>query len=337
MANVIRIVFFYPIHLCLYCILRLRHFLFDLGFLPSARINIPLVCIGNLELGGSGKTPMADFILQKFSSEKKMAFLSRGYGRKTSGFRWLTECSGPAEAGDEPWFLAKKWGVKAVFAVDENRVRGIFNILETFPETEVILLDDAFQHRSVLPGFSLLLTPFHRPFFRNFLFPAGSLRDIPSSARRADALVFTRAEIANDAHEKLAKAEAMHAGFPEVPVFVSSIAYDAPVNVNGEVLPPGSEVICIAGLADNSSFFNYCSDNFSVNRTISLPDHYAYASGFLENKRIDSDQRLLCTEKDYAKLLEIVPKPEMVFYLPIRIRIHPEEEFLNLIEKAISA
>jgi tetraacyldisaccharide-1-P 4'-kinase len=150
-------------------------------------------------------------------------------------------------------------------------------------------------------------------------------------------LVYTRAETADDAHKDLAKAEAMHAGFPDVPVFVSNIAYDAPVNVKREVLPPGTAVICIAGLADNSSFFHYCSNNFQVNRKISLPDHYAYQGGFFEKKGINPDYRLLCTEKDYAKLLEIAPKPEMVFYLPIRIRIHPEEEFLNLIEKAISA
>jgi len=335
MAKVIRILIFYPIHLLLAGIIRLRHWLYDTGFFASAETTVPVICLGNLELGGSGKTPMADYLLRNFAQRRKVAFLSRGYGRKTHGFRWLKDCAGPDESGDEPWFLYKRWGQQAVFAVDENRIRGIFHILENDPETDFILLDDAFQHRKIRPRLSVLLTPFSRPFFRNFLFPAGNLRDIRAAARRADVLCFTRAEAANAENHLEVRIQADNAGFSKTPVFISSLVHGGPMTNTGIPFPEDAEIICVAGLADNSTFFAYCKQHFRVKRQISLPDHYRYPEDFFKTHQISDDQPVLCTEKDYEKLKRVAPKPGIVFYLPIEIRLFPEAEFLKIIEEQV--
>lgn len=333
MAKVIRILFFYPIHLLLGLVLKIRHLLYDSGWLPSATASLPVLCIGNLELGGSGKTPLADYLLERYGRSHKIAFLSRGYGRKTRGFRWLIDCSGPEDSGDEPWLLFSKWGGNVLFAVDENRLRGILNILEFQPETELIVLDDAFQHRRIRPSFSFLLTPYSRPFFRNFLFPCGSLRDLPSSASRASAFIFTKAPEAGKKELSEAKAQLNSAGFSGKPVFISSVEYLPAVNEVGMELLPDSEIICVAGLADNLPFFRYCQSRFRVLKTISLPDHYSYPRDFFNSRGIQATCRILCTGKDFAKLRTVAPKPELVFYLPVRMKIFPEPEFSEIIEK----
>lgn len=337
MAKLIRIIFFFPIHLILWLILRLRHLLFDNGFFSSTEFRAKVICIGNLETGGSGKTPMADFLLSRFSDKKKLAFLSRGYGRKTKGFRWLAECSGAEEGGDEPWQLFQKWKEKAVFAVDENRVRGIRRILTEMPETELIVLDDAYQHRALRAGFNILLTPFHLPFFNNFLFPAGSLRDIPPAAVRADVLVFTKADAAGAAALETAQKAADEAGFGELAAFVSEVIYENARNSEGRLLPEGSEVFCMAGLASNQLFFDHCKTRFKVSETLSLPDHFRYPAEFFREKQLRPDTSLLCTEKDFHKIIAVFPFPEKVFYLPVHIRVFPEDSFLSGIEKYLSA
>lgn len=315
----------------------MRHFLYDAGFLPSEAFNVPVICIGNLELGGSGKTPMADYLISRFFQKYRIAFLSRGYGRSSSGFQWLENCTGPEDAGDEPWQLYLKWKSVAFFAVDENRLWGIRRILQEKPEVTLIVLDDAFQHRRVRAGFNLLLTPFYRPFFRNFLFPAGSLRDIPSAVRRVDAIVFSRAEIADETSLNSAKSSLTQAGFPGKEVFVSDLEYARPRNQAGSELDENTEVVCIAGLASNEVFFSYCHQHFRVIRIISLPDHFRYTVGFLKKNGLNGSETILCTEKDFAKITAVFPFPEKIFYLPLQIRVYPEVSFLRSLEKYLSA
>ena len=337
MAKLIRIIFFFPIHLLLGLIIRLRHFLYDQGVFPSTGFAVPVICIGNLELGGSGKTPMADFLLSHFTQKRRMAFLSRGYGRTTGGFRWLQQCIGPEEAGDEPWQLFQKWKDAAVFAVDEDRVRGVRRILSEKPETELIILDDAFQHRSIRAGLNILLTPFQRPFFRNYLFPAGNLRDIRSASRRADVLVMSKAPSADSGALEKALTAVKEAGVKVREVFVSDLLYGNARNREGLLLPEGAQVICMAGLASNEAFFTYCRERFRVEKAISLPDHFRYTAGFFKEQELNPDKVILCTEKDFYKITAVFPFPAKVFYLPVHIRVFPEDSFFNCIEKYLSA
>ena len=337
MAKLIRIIFFFPIHLLLWLIIRIRHFLYDLGIFPSTGFAVPVICIGNLETGGSGKTPMADYLIAGFCDRKKIAFLSRGYGRRTKGFRWLSQCSGPDEAGDEPWQLYSRWKEKIVFAVDENRVRGIQRILAEKPETNLIILDDAFQHRAIRAGLNILLTPFKQPFYQNYLFPAGSLRDIREAAGRASILVFSKANQADQKSLDKAIKSLQNAGLNDKEVYVSEVVYGQARNAEGAGLSPDSAVICMAGLASNEAFFEHCESRYKVLRKISLPDHYRYTAKFFQRENNSASDTILCTEKDFAKIMTVFPFPQKVFYLPVHIRIFPEESFFNGIEKYLSA
>ncbi len=335
MAKLIRIIFFFPISLVLGIVLRIRHFLYDIGVFKSKQFSIPVICIGNLELGGSGKTPMLDYLLHKFSGAYKIVCLSRGYGRNSTGFRWLNDCSGPEEAGDEPWLIYSRHGEKVKVAVDADRVSGVERILKEFPETNLILLDDAMQHRAIEPSFRILLTPFQKPFFQNFLFPSGSLRDVKNAAEKANMLVFSKAKHANDDLLSDAKNASDLAGWTKKPVFVSTVVYADPKNRDGAFLENGAVVICISGLASNEAFFEYCGSRWKVSEKISLPDHYHYQKDFFQSRRIPEGAVCLCTEKDFYKILSVAPEPDKVFYLPIEIRVHPETKFLAVIEKHI--
>jgi tetraacyldisaccharide 4'-kinase len=337
MAKLVRIIFFFPIHLLLRWVLRFRHFLYDNGFLKEFAFPVPVICIGNLELGGSGKTPMADYLIARFNSHNQMAFLSRGYGRRSKGFRWLQNCSGPEEAGDEPWQLYSKWKEKLVFAVDENRVRGVQRILAEKPETNLIILDDAFQHRSIRAGLNILLTPFKRPFYQNYLFPAGSLRDIREAAGRASILVFSKADQADKKSLDKAIKSLQNAGLNGKEVYVSELVYGQVRNAEGSGLSPDSGVICLAGLARNEAFFDHCETRYKVLRKISLPDHFRYTTGFFQKENISASDTILCTEKDFAKIMSVFPFPQKVFYLPVQIRVFPEDSFIRSIEKFLSA
>jgi tetraacyldisaccharide 4'-kinase len=337
MAKLIRIIFFFPISLVFGIVLGIRHYLYDSGVFKTKRFQIPVICIGNLEIGGSGKTPMLDYLLHKFSGTFKIVCLSRGYGRNSTGFRWLNDCSGPEEAGDEPWLIYSRHGEKVKVAVDANRVSGVERILKEFPETTLILLDDAMQHRAIEPSFRILLTPFQKPFFQNFLFPSGSLRDVKNAAQKADMLVFSKAKIANDASLSDAKNDSILAGWTEKPVYVSTVVYGNPKNKDGLLLEIGAKVICISGLAFNQAFFEYCETQWTVLEKISLSDHHHYPEDFFQTRRIPTGSFCLCTEKDFYKLLSVAPEPDKVFYLPIEIRVHPEQKFLAAIEKHINS
>lgn len=337
MAKLIRIIFFFPISLVFGIVLGIRHYLYDSGVFKTKRFQIPVICIGNLEIGGSGKTPMLDFLLQKLLKSNNIVCLSRGYGRNSTGFRWLNDCSGPEEAGDEPWLIYSRHGQKVKVAVDADRVSGVERILKEFPETSLILLDDAMQHRAIEPSFRILLTPFQKPFFQNFLFPSGSLRDVKNAAEKADMLVFSKAKLANDTSLSDAKNASVLAGWTEKPVFVSTVVYGDPKNKDGVLLENGAKVICISGLASNQVFFEHCETQWTVLEKISLSDHHQYPEDFFQTRRIPAGALCLCTEKDFYKLLTVAPEPDKVFYLPIEIRVHPEQKFLAAIEKHINS
>jgi tetraacyldisaccharide 4'-kinase len=330
MANVFRIIFFSPWACLWYTILWIRHALYNAGILKVFRPPVPVLSIGNLELGGSGKTPMTDYLIAHFGNQRKIACLSRGYRRKTSGFRLANENDSADTLGDEAYLLFKKWGTRIRVAVDANRTRGIQNLLQLPDPPDCILLDDAHQHRAVLPGFSLLLTPYNHPFFKNFLVPAGTLRDLAPRWKAAQALVFTKAPAADSTTwKRVANAfpEARAAG---VPVFVSSVDYLPARNRNGVFAKPEDSFVCIAGLASNALFFEHCQSRYSVLRCIGKPDHYPFPEAFFSAEKLENT-KLLCTEKDFHKLLLRTPDPDSVYFVPIQIQMYPEADFHHAI------
>lgn len=323
-----------PVALLYGCIIYVRNKLFDWQIFKSQAFDVPIICIGNLEIGGSGKTPMSDFLIKHLSQKYKIGYLSRGYKRKTNGYVQASTEETVDSLGDEAFQIYQKWKDTICLAVDADRRRGITQLVAQNPGTEIILLDDAMQHRWVLPRVLIQLTPFARPFYQNHILPWGTLRDQKKEYRRANLLVFTKAPFASENllnnHIKSLKSS----GFEVKPSFVSVLHYLNPVNSKGETLEAGASVVAVAGLANNFPFFEEAKSRFSVSRTISKPDHYRYLPTFFQTNWLNN-QRVLTTEKDFYKLIAIAPQPDLVYYLPIEMQFLYPELFLQTIENQL--
>ena len=180
-----------PFAFCYGMIMLVRNLLFDLGVLPSEKFDIPVISVGNLSLGGTGKTPHIEYLIRLMGDRMLTATLSRGYGRESKGFILASRRSNVKYIGDEPLQFVKKFHNIKV-AVDEKRVRGIHKLMDKFPDLGLVLLDDAFQHRWVKPGISILLTDYHQLFTEDHVVPSGRLREFRSGAKRADVIIVTK-------------------------------------------------------------------------------------------------------------------------------------------------
>ncbi len=181
----------FPLSILYGVIIWIRNKLFDKNFLQSASFNFPIICVGNLSVGGTGKTPMAEYLVRLLKEEYKVATMSRGYKRKTKGFAIANENTTALDIGDEPMQLYKKFP-DIVVSVAEERLVSIPQLLHDKPDTRIIILDDAFQHRQVKAGLNILLTEYRDMFTRDFILPAGNLRDVKSSYKRADIIIVTK-------------------------------------------------------------------------------------------------------------------------------------------------
>lgn len=332
-----------PFTLLYSAVLFVRHKLFDLGILKSTQPQVKTLVIGNLALGGTGKTPHTELLIERLKSENKIAILSRGYGRKTKGFILADNHSRPDIIGDEPHQIHKKFP-KTPLAVCEDRVVGIKKLTELFKDLDLIILDDAFQHRRLSPHSSLLLTTYQNPFFDDILLPAGNLRDIKSRKKAADYIIVSkcpedlstnimsdfRAEIKPSRNQKL---------------FFSSIEYGSPLNFEGGDIPKECGVILVSGIAKPESFYSYCKSKFEVLEILEYVDHYDFLGKDLkamENKLIkfaNKNTVILCTEKDFYKLSSLFSESKFkqsLYFLPMRAHIlEQEEDFINSIKNSI--
>ncbi|MFM7726666.1 MAG: tetraacyldisaccharide 4'-kinase [Flavobacteriales bacterium] len=311
-------------------VLRFRHFLFDSGIFKPQLGKLPTIVIGNLSLGGTGKTPHAEYILRQLSTWCKPALLSRGYGRKSSGFIWANQVKASASLiGDEPMQIHRKFPDLDV-AVCENRLRGIA-LLKSFTNSNIVVLDDAFQHRRLQGDLNILLTRFDRPYWKDSVVPGGSLRDNKSAARRADIIIVTKCplNISTEQQRNIRK-EINPKGNQQV--FFTTLQYDKPVALHGGevVLSPGAEVVGIAGLADNSSFQSHLEERFKLAHFESFSDHHIFSRKEIESvwsKYGTFAQAIVTTEKDAVRLREI-PGLETIpiVVVPISISFLSDEQ-----------
>lgn len=296
----------------------LRNLLYDRGFYRVRRFPVPLIGVGNLTVGGTGKTPHIEYLIRLLEPDFSLATLSRGYGRKTTGFRVATAQDTADTLGDEPLQLFQKFGREVTVCVGEKRAEAIPLITEKNPG--IILLDDAFQHRPVQPGINLLLTDYNRPFFTDFSFPAGNLRERRHGARRADAVIVTKCPadlppaIRSEWTRKISRYT--RSG---TPVFFSSIRYGTPVPVtSGRVFPEKEEIRLVSGLARPELFETYARKHFRVGDHLAFGDHHRYSDE--DWRRITAPGRaLLTTEKDVVKLRTFPQEKAGLFYLPIEV------------------
>ncbi|MGB5944289.1 MAG: tetraacyldisaccharide 4'-kinase [Leeuwenhoekiella sp.] len=294
-------------------ITSVRNAFYNRGLFKSKGYDLPIIGVGNLSTGGTGKTPMIEYLIELLK-DRKLATLSRGYGRNTSGFRWVAPTDDAGMVGDEPLQFATKHPEISV-AVDENRQHGISQILAKPTPPKVILLDDVYQHRAVKPGFLILLTAYEKPFFKDYLLPAGDLRESGKGAARAQAIIVTKCP-------KITKAEQQEiiekiAKYSKAPVFFSQIQYSKMVfgysKCTLENLKQKSLTV-VTGIAKPEYFTDHLKASGLNFEHLTFRDHHNFTS--VEIARLSKAQTILTTEKDYMRLKNYSELKE-VYYLPI--------------------
>ncbi len=331
---------FAPFALIFRIITGIRNRLFDWGILRSFRSPISTLVVGNLSAGGTGKTPMVEFLLRNLRDEIQVASLSRGYGRKTKGFIQAHPMSSAEEIGDEPLQIFRKYDGHVPVFVGEDRVSALDKIAQISPKCELVILDDAFQHRKLKADFYCILTPFDLPFSEDFLLPMGRLRESRTGAGRADIVVVTKCPAGLSAVQKKETESELRPYLKSgAPVIFSEISYGTPLPMD-HLQMFSQNVILLSGLADDRPFVSYCKGRFKVLEVLTFPDHYDYGSPELEKLSRLSEKHgrekpvLLTTEKDAVKLKSLANQGFLgeipIFVLPIEAQFESEDKQMLL-------
>lgn len=291
-----------------------RNLLFDAGVLRSRRFPLPVIAVGNLAVGGTGKTPHTEYLL-RLLSDFRVAMLSRGYGRRTVGFALATDSGRASDIGDEPAQMHRKFP-EVVVAVDENRREGIEILMrEQNHPIEVIVLDDAFQHRYVRAGMNLLLTDFHRRFTHDFLMPVGRLREPASGKKRADIIIVTKCpeNLSADEAARIRKEMALQAGQK---IFFTTFGYGEayplfPQSASvAEQCVSGKSVLLVTGIAKPAPLRRYLEQTAASVTELAFPDHHNFTTIDLRRMSdalasLPQDAVVVTTEKDSERLVEM--------------------------------
>ncbi len=306
-------------------IMSVRNTAYDKGWFGSRKFQLPVIAVGNLSVGGTGKTPHVEYLLRLLSTYKT-ATLSRGYKRSTKGFILADEKATALTIGDEPYQYYSDFKDVRV-AVSEDRVAGVEQLLQARPELQVIVLDDAMQHRAIQPSLNLLITDYNRPFYDDFILPAGLLRESKSGARRADAIIVSKCPAEMPASEKEYIAGRIQK-YSQAPVYFTAFKY-------GQLVPTGNRkdasrnVFLLTGIANPKSLKHYLKQHqFNIKHHADFPDHYAYTVQDLQNmeeklKQLPDDTIIITTRKDAVKLLDgelaKYSRNLPLFYIPIEV------------------
>ena len=314
----------------------IRNTLFDCGVLKSQSYDIPIIDIGNLTVGGTGKTPHTEYLVRLLSQHYKVAVLSRGYRRKSKGYVLATADSTVEDIGDEPWQMKQKFP-KVYVAVDRNRRRGINRLCndEATRDVEVILLDDAYQHRYVMPGVNILLVDYHRMITDDCLLPAGRLREPKDAKRRANIIIVTKCphNIKPMGYRVIQKALAL---MPYQALYFSTFKYGRMHQLFGERqatladIGPNESVLLLTGIASPEQMHIDLSQHTSHITSLSFPDHHYFTPKDIRTinqqfSSLPSPKRIITTEKDATRLKmtnELSPEvKEALYVLPVEVEI----------------
>jgi tetraacyldisaccharide 4'-kinase len=349
--NKTRSILLYPFSIIYGLVTGIRNFLYNSEILSSQSFNIPVICIGNLTVGGTGKTPHTEYLAGLLGREFKVAVLSRGYRRKSKGFLLATRDSKVADIGDEPLQIYSKSN-NIIVAVDNNRVNGVNSILESFPDTSVILLDDAYQHRRITPGFSILLSDYDRLFIHDHLLPYGNLREYPRNMDRADVILITKCPPGlSPIQRRIIVKEVNKSAYQNL--YFTSVKYDDPLPVFGDQRPfprllskadaDRKGAVLVTGIANPEPLAEFLKDSFKELVHFRFNDHHEFTAGEIENimsawsKLKTPEKYIITTEKDAVRLREFTniaePGKSSFYYIPIGIFFlnDDKEEFDNLI------
>ena len=321
-----------PLSIVYDAITRFRNIAYDRSVFKSQQFKLPVMVIGNLSTGGTGKTPMVEYLLRVLSFEYKVAVLSRGYKRKSKGFTISTAHFSPETLGDEPFQIAQKFPHVPV-AVDADRVHGIQQLMQRIPHIEGFVLDDAFQHRAIQPSFQILLTTYQTPWFLDQVLPAGNLREASCGKKRADVIVVTKCPttLSSDQKDFFLKKLKLHT---HQDVFFSSIRYSDLLKGTYEIKQNDflkQKFILVTGIAHPDPLVQMLNHKKCDFTHESFPDHHFFSVSDIE--RIKNHAKpILTTEKDYVRLKEFnLPN---LFYISIEcFFLEDEIKFNNLILK----
>lgn len=332
---------FFPFSILYGWLMLVRNRQFDNGQRRQTSFDRVVISVGNLSTGGTGKTPMIEFLVNKLKDQYKLATISRGYGRRTKGFRLASDADNAKSIGDEPLQFYRKFGQDVLVSVCEERILAIPSILMEKDDVEVFLLDDAYQHRKVARDYNIMLSDYHHPFYKDFVLPTGNLREPRRGAQRADAIVITKCPDLSE-QEKRKVIAAVKAYNDSAPIYFSQIAYKKIAPVFGVYKIP-QEIALLTGVAKAQPIADHLSNSYRVLKHLEYADHYNFRSGDLDEiekalKKIET-KALVTTEKDMVRLLPFKShslfKAVDLFYLPIEFKIDREDDFLSGLMKVI--
>lgn len=321
----------YPFSILYGGLTRIRNYLFDTGYSRSISFEVFLVSVGNLIAGGAGKTPLVEYLVKLLKENYRTASLSRGYGRKSKGFRIANDNDTSRTIGDEPLQLYRKFSKDIKVAVGEERAIAIPLLLHEHENLDVIVLDDAFQHRHVKPALNILVTAYDRPFFTDYVLPFGMLREGRKGALRADIVVVSKcpsgltSEVMEDFSAKIKRYSK-----PDVKIFFSSIVYEVPKKVFGEDVDLQKNIVLLTGIANAYPLKSYLLDEgYQIVRHFEFLDHYTYTKGDIEKIKsflngFNHPLTIITTEKDAVRLSEPSLKDSLaglcIFSVPIEMQ-----------------
>jgi len=299
----------FPFSILYSIIINIRNWLFDKKILSSTTFNFPLICVGNIAVGGTGKTPMVEYIITFFKDRYKTATLSRGYKRKTRGFAIANNQSTAIEIGDEPMQLFRKYP-DVIVSVGEERIIAIPQLLQENPETQVIVLDDAFQHRAILAGLNILLTDFSNLFTRDHILPMGDRRDVKASSKRAELIVVTKCPKDMDVQEKESIEKEINKSTNQK-IFFTSLEYGMPYRIltdERKEITSDMYVLLLCGIANPAPLKEFLNNNVYGYDMLRYRDHHIFSTDDLREikKQFESisspNKIILTTEKDAIRL-----------------------------------
>ena len=317
LKNIFKYIILFPLSLIYGWVIAVRNFLFDIGLLPSKHFIIPIISVGNLAVGGTGKTPHVEYLLSLFKKNTKTAVLSRGYKRKTTGFILANENANSQTIGDEPFQIFKKFP-NVTIAVDEKRVNGVNKLLKQIPDLQLIILDDAFQHRHIQAGLSILLTDYSNLYTEDSILPTGTLRESGKGSKRADIIVVTKCpehispiemrivedELKLKAHQSIFFSTYKYADIE--PVFLVDIT---PKLTLEQLKINKTDILLVAGIAKPQPIVDYLN-NFALQvESLLFADHHIFNSKDIreikENfEKLNTDNKIIIvTEKMQPELL----------------------------------
>ncbi|MFN5416366.1 MAG: tetraacyldisaccharide 4'-kinase [Flavobacteriia bacterium] len=331
----------FPIGCVFFLISKTRNYLYDSGIWKSFEIPIKSICVGNLSLGGTGKSPLVAYLIENLKDENQIQILSRGYGRKTQGFLEVELSSQSSQVGDEPLMYKKRFGDEIHVSVCESRKEGIETILKK-RNPNLLILDDAFQHRKVKAGFSIVVSDYSKLFYKDFIFPIGNLRESKTGLKRSDLVLISKCP--ENLNESQKREVLKNINCDTENVFFSSIKYSELKSFSQTKTAEIKNVLLVTGIANPTPLKTYLEANYRV-ELMQFKDHHQFSLADIEkiHKKFDifaDDKKAIVTsEKDYMRLVApefsvfISEKPWL--YQAISIQVDRENEFLNKIKKYV--